>query len=110
MPIKRKTSAPQLELEVRHENGKTYPVSRSGGVQLHYENKLGRLCLGDSPHWLRSLTDESVDLVFADPPYNLKKAEWDSFESHEHYVEWSRDWIREAARVLKPSGTLYVCG
>jgi len=59
MPIKRKTSAPQLELEVRHENGKTYPTSRSNGVQLHYENKLGRLYLGDSLHWLQSLTDAS---------------------------------------------------
>lgn len=51
-----------------------------------------------------------MDLVFADPPYNIKKAEWDDFGSMHAYVAWSRDWITEAARVLKPTGTLYVCG
>jgi len=56
------------------------------------------------------LETETADLVFADPPYNLKKAEWDNFASHEHYVEWSREWLEQAARVLKKTGTLYVCG
>jgi site-specific DNA-methyltransferase (adenine-specific) len=51
-----------------------------------------------------------VDLVFADPPYNIKKADWDNFESNDHYVAWSRDWLEQAARVLKKNGTLYVCG
>ena len=49
-------------------------------------------------------------LVFADPPYNIKKAEWDTFESQQEYVAWSVRWIEQAARVLKPEGTLYVCG
>ncbi len=65
---------------------------------------------GDSIRWLQSLPSESVDLVFADPPYNIKKAEWDTFESQEAYIKWSEGWIQEAARVLKPTGTLYVCG
>lgn len=110
MPVKSKLLAPQLELKVQHQNGTTYPTGPVGGVQLHYENRLGRLFLGDSLDWLKNLESESVDLVFADPPYNLKKAEWDNFESHEHYVAWSRDWLEQAARVLKKSGTLYVCG
>ncbi|MGZ8249083.1 DNA-methyltransferase [Methylomagnum sp.] len=49
-------------------------------------------------------------MVFADPPYNIKKADWDSFESQEHYIEWSIRWISQASRVLKPTGSLYVCG
>jgi site-specific DNA-methyltransferase (adenine-specific) len=65
---------------------------------------------GDAIEWLQSVGDNSVDLVFADPPYNIKKAHWDDFETMHHYVEWSRLWIAEAARILKPSGTLYVCG
>jgi site-specific DNA-methyltransferase (adenine-specific) len=52
----------------------------------------------------------SVDLVFADPPYNIKKAEWDTFESQQEYVSWSVRWIEQAARGLKPEGTLYICG
>lgn len=72
--------------------------------------KNGLLFQGDSINWLRQLTDNSVDMVFADPPYNIKKADWDKFESQEQYIEWSLQWIREAARVLKPTGSLFVCG
>ncbi len=51
-----------------------------------------------------------MDLVFADPPYNLNKASWDSFENQESYIEWSLTWMKPAARILKPTGSLYVCG
>jgi len=64
----------------------------------------------DVLQFLRSIDNESVDLIFADPPYNIKKAEWDSFQSQKQYVEWSMQWIKEAHRILKPHGTLYVCG
>lgn len=84
------------------------PVSE--GFQLQYEHPNGRLYQGSSIDWLKSLDDASVDLVFADPPYNIKKADWDSFESQEKYIEWSIQWITEASRVLKPTGSMYVCG
>ncbi|OGR83854.1 MAG: restriction endonuclease subunit M [Elusimicrobia bacterium RIFCSPLOWO2_01_FULL_54_10] len=79
-------------------------------LQLQYETKNGKLFCGDSLEWLSSLKDGSVDLIVADPPYNIKKTEWDCFESHAEYVEWSRRWIERASRVLKPFGTLYVFG
>ncbi len=77
---------------------------------LIYEHKNGRLYQGDSIEWLQSLESGSIDLIFADPPYNINKADWDKFESQEKYIDWSMQWIREAARVLKQNGTLYVCG
>jgi len=77
---------------------------------LFYSHPHGEIWVGDAIAWLRSLETESVDMIFADPPYNIKKAAWDTFESQQAYVEWSLLWIQEAARVLKPSGTLYVCG
>ncbi len=110
MPVKLKGPPPQMELEVGRHNGTTSPVDLAGGLQLHYEHPHGRLYLGDSIVWLKGLPTGSVDLVFADPPYNIKKADWDDFESHEHYVAWSWEWLKEASRVLKKSGTLYVCG
>lgn len=82
----------------------------SEGFQLQYEHPNGKLFQGDSLDWLASLEDASVDLVFADPPYNIKKADWDNFESQEAYIKWSIRWISQAARVLKPTGSLYVCG
>ncbi|MHB8231537.1 MAG: DNA-methyltransferase [bacterium] len=80
------------------------------GFQLQYEHPHGQLYQGNSIDWLESLNDESVDLVFADPPYNINKADWDSFESQEEYIKWSIKWISQASRVLKPTGSLYVCG
>ena len=77
---------------------------------LFYSHPNGEIWVGDAIIWLRSLPSESVDLIFADPPYNIKKAEWDTFESQEEYVKWSIKWIEQAARLLKPTGTLYVCG
>lgn len=77
---------------------------------VDYQTETGSLFCGDSLQWLPTLTDASVDLVFADPPYNLKKAEWDTFESQEAYIAWSLQWIEEAARVLKPAGSLYIMG
>jgi site-specific DNA-methyltransferase (adenine-specific) len=78
--------------------------------QCFYSHPNGEIWIGDAIAWLRSLQSESVDLVFADPPYNIKKAEWDTFESQQAYVDWSLEWIEQAARVLKPTGTLYICG
>ena len=80
--------------------------SVAGGFQLQYEHPNGKLYQGNSIDWLASLDDASVDLVFADPPYNIKKADWDSFESQEHYFAWSIQWISQASRVLKPTGSL----
>ncbi len=77
---------------------------------LFYSHPNGEIWVGDAISWLRSLPSESVGLVFADPPYNLKKAEWDNFKSQEEYVNWTLQWVEQAARVLKPTGTLYICG
>ncbi len=80
------------------------------GFQRQYAHSGGVLYQGNSIDWLASLADSSVDLVFADPPYNIKKADWDNFESQEHYIDWSMQWIQQAARALKPTGSLYICG
>lgn len=84
--------------------------SESDNVQVQYAHPNGTLYHGNSLLWLGGLQSASVDLIFADPPYNIKKADWDNFESQEAYIAWSMTWIREAARVLKSTGSLYVCG
>lgn len=81
------------------------PVTKGFQVQYKYLN--GCLYQGNSFDWLESLDDASVDLVFADPPYNIKKADWDNFDSQEKYIERSIKWIKQASRVLKPTGSLY---
>ncbi len=75
-----------------------------------FETELGKLYNLDVLKFFNSIEDESIDLIFADPPYNIKKAEWDTFQSQKQYVEWSMMWIKEAHRVLKPTGALFICG
>lgn len=79
-------------------------------IRLHYKHQNGLLYQGDSPNWLKSLKTRSVDLIFADPPYNLNKEEWDNFENQEKYIQWSVQWIEQAARVLKDDGSMFICG
>lgn len=76
----------------------------------YFKTNMGELYNTDAVEFLRNNETESVDLIFADPPYNIKKAEWDTFQSQKDYVEWSMIWIKEAYRVLNPEGTLYICG
>ncbi len=101
----------QVRTRVRGKPRGIYPTRLNPQVPaLYYAHPHGEIWCGDSIAWLRSLPNESVDLVFADPPYNIKKAEWDTFESQQEYVNWSLEWIEQAARILKPTGTLYICG
>ena len=71
---------------------------------------LGSLYNMDAVLFLSSIPDNSVDLVFADPPYNINKAEWDTFESQKEYINWSLKWIIQASRILSSKGSLYICG
>ncbi|MFM6202743.1 MAG: DNA-methyltransferase, partial [Dolichospermum sp.] len=89
---------------------KLLPLPLTKGFQLQYTHPHGQIYQGNSLDWLASLDSESVDLVFADPPYNIKKAEWDNFENQEKYIAWSIQWISQASRILKSNGSLYVCG
>ncbi|TBR57788.1 site-specific DNA-methyltransferase [Mastigocladus laminosus UU774] len=82
----------------------------SQNPQVFYDHSNGKLWIGDAIKWLQSLASESVDLVFADPPYNIKKASWDNFKSQAAYINWSLIWIEEVSRILKPTGSLYICG
>ena len=64
----------------------------------------------DCLDYLRDIPDESVDVTFADPPFNLKKrysSYWDSLDVKE-YVDWCDQWLRELVRVTKPTGSIFV--
>jgi modification methylase len=95
-------------------------------VELARELPLGRILPGDCVAAMRALPSASVDLVFADPPYNLQLGgelnrpdgshvdavtdHWDQFASFAAYDRFTREWLSEARRVLKPDGALWVIG
>lgn len=87
---------------------------------------LGQILSGDCIAAMRTLPSASVDMVFADPPYNLQLGgdlnrpdgshvdavtnDWDKFDSFAAYDRFTREWLAEARRVLKPNGSLWVIG
>ena len=66
--------------------------------------------LGDCINLLKKVKAGSVDLVFADPPFNIgyEYDQYDDRQEDEQYLDWSRQWITEVHRVLKPAGTFWL--
>ena len=87
---------------------------------------IGRILAGDCIEMMAGLPDAAVDLVFADPPYNLQlrgelhrpdmsrvdavNDTWDRFDGFAGYDRFTRAWLAEARRVLKPQGAIWVIG
>ena len=89
---------------------------------------LNKILTGDCIELMRGIPDASVDAVFADSPYNLQlgektlyrpedqtaaravRDEWDSFESADEYDKFTRAWVAECKRVLKPDGAFWTIG
>ena len=85
-----------------------------------------QVLIGDCRQVLYELPENSIDLVFADPPYNLQLTgelrrpnqslvdpvtpDWDQFDDFAHYDQFTREWLAACKRVLKPEGTLWVIG
>jgi modification methylase len=86
----------------------------------------GKIVLGDCVSTLNRLPPNSIDLIFADPPYNLQLSgellrpnnskvdgvtqQWDQFESFAAYDNFTKEWLKSCYRVLKSSGSLWVIG
>lgn len=96
----------EMQLEIQYRS----KLNHVATIQPFFETKNGKLFNYDAIKYLKQLETNSIDLIFADPPYNIKKAEWDTFKNQREYVDWSMEWISEAHRVLKKTGSLYVCG
>lgn len=92
----------------------------------NHELPLNTILIGDCVDILDTLPEKSIDLIFADPPYNLQlqqelyrpnmtkvdavNDEWDQFASFNDYDNFSIAWLRACKRVLKDDGTIWVIG
>jgi modification methylase len=87
---------------------------------------VNRILRGDCIEMMRTLPAASIDMIFADPPYNLQLGgdlarpdgshvdavtnDWDKFSSFATYDQFTREWLAEAHRLLKPDGSIWVIG
>lgn len=90
------------------------------------DEKINTIIQGDCISAMNSLPEKSVDVIFADPPYNLQLGgellrpdnskvkgvdnDWDKFASFKSYDEFTNAWLKAARRVLKDDGTIWVIG
>ncbi len=94
-------------------------------IKAYFSEKNVRLFNGDAIDILNALPKECIDLIFADPPYNLSnggftchagkrvsvnKGKWDKSKGIEEDFEFHYNWIKACRRVLKPNGTLWISG
>ncbi len=101
--------------------------SKAGGAEGTYtELPLDQILQGNCIELMNRLPEKSVDVIFADPPYNMQlKGElhrpdnshvdavndhWDKFDNFASYDDFSRAWLTAARRVLKDNGTIWVIG
>lgn len=76
-----------------------------------FSTTLGKLYQSDCMDFLSSVDNDSIDMVFADPPFNLAKLYPSNIDDNiktESYLDWCEEWIAECARVLKPGGSLFL--
>ncbi len=79
-------------------------------IEKLLSNENSMVILGNSLEILKDIKSKSVDLIFADPPYNIGKNfgnNDDIWENVDSYVDWCKVWIDECFRILKDTGTMY---
>lgn len=118
----------QARLEIAQTAGRQVNNNLIVDIKNIVKNSLpiDKILLGDCVEGLKLLPDKSIDLIFADPPYNLQLQnellrpnqtivdgvddEWDKFTSPDEYDLFTKNWLVECKRVLKSTGTIWVIG
>ena len=70
--------------------------------------KINTIYNSDCFKFFDKVKNKSVDLAVIDPPYNLKKGEWDTFKTEKKFLEFTYKWIDEVILKLKNNGSLYI--
>ncbi|ABX05394.1 MAG TPA: site-specific DNA-methyltransferase [Herpetosiphon sp.] len=88
---------------------KLFDIQQSLEYHHRYSTDLGSLYQGDCLNFLQAIPSESIDMVFADPPFNLGKNYGKGINDQlldAEYLEWSYSWISELIRIIKPGGAI----
>ncbi len=105
MPNRSHFNAGHIGMNALKKQGKEHS---SNGVRAEAPAKTCHAVLTeDCRDLLARLPDNSIQLIICDPPYNIQVAEWDT---HHNYIEWAATWLKDAERVLSPSGNIAIFG
>ena len=103
-----------IVLDVIHEENSTSIILPKFKKKIIRNKKLplNKIVLGDALQELKKLPDESCDVIVIDPPYNIGKDFGNNIDKRDldDYISWSKNWITESIRILKPAGTLFIYG
>ena len=80
-------------------------------AKLVMDTRFGRLFEGDCISFMETLESDSLDMIFADPPFNLNKLYPSSIDDNlktERYIEWCEAWLYQCIRILRHGGSLFV--
>ena len=110
--VLRKINREAARVAIKKINDKLFPINE--------------VLMGDCIQLMKALPENSIDLIFADPPYNLQLGgnlhrpdnskvdavddDWDKFASFKEYDKFTSDWLKEAKRILKFDGSIWVIG
>lgn len=86
-------------------------IEQSIENKIAFSTQKGLLFKGDILEILPFIQSESIDTIFADPPFNLSKVygtNVNDSKSEEEYVTWCRAWVDECIRVVKPGGAIFI--
>lgn len=77
---------------------------------MFVEDNVNKIIFGDCLKIMKNIPDDSIDLTFADPPFNLKKKYngYKDNKSFDIYLQWCKKWISEMVRITKPTGSIFV--
>jgi site-specific DNA-methyltransferase (adenine-specific) len=90
--------------------GDIIPTKEAFG-RANHETEHGKLYQADCIALMRTMEAGSVDMIFADPPFNIGKdyeSGMDDYLSEENYLEWTETWLMECIRILAPGGSLFI--
>lgn len=86
-------------------------IAKNSVIKAFYTTDLGALFEGDCLQIMSLIKEEVADIIFADPPFNLKKIygeKTNDNRSDAEYISWSYRWINECIRILKPGGAIFI--
>lgn len=105
MPNRSHFNAGHIAMNSLKKAGKNHSTQRMS--EERPEKTFHSVLIKDCCELLRELPDNSIQLIVCDPPYNIQVAHWDQFPN---YREWVITWLKEAERVLSPSGNIAIFG